>query len=140
MIEVNKIVNDLLLQYFEYFKENKMKYSIGVVPTKEITNVLPKEAFTDNLLIATFDWSAEETWVAEQVNIEDNIFSCILVYKQDDEWTEYNVSFPMNFIVYITEIKGFKPVSNTEFSKEQMIKSRKAFKWLSGKSIQENIK
>lgn len=76
--------------YINYFKENQLKSDVFVTATNTEYALakLPKEAYKNSLARLSFDFGAEETWVAEQIflNSETLTFNCILVYNVNDEW------------------------------------------------------
>ena len=80
--------------FIDAARVNKTKISIAVEVQEdsEISN-LPQEAYINGFLFCTFDFGTEETWVADQIQIENNTFSCVLVYNISNEWKEYPVSF-----------------------------------------------
>lgn len=102
MTSIRDINIQTVKNYIEYFKENKLKFSILVLPNNDILN-LPNEAKINNNLFATFDYGAEETWVAEQIEIFSNEFKCCLVYQGVEGWDEYWISFPLENIIAITQ-------------------------------------
>ena len=98
---------DVISNYIEYFRENKQKFNI-MVQVQEGTELskLPQEAYYNGLFHATFDFGSEETWVADQIILEDNLFKCIVVYFVNKEWKEYQIEFPVINIVGISRITG----------------------------------
>ena len=96
---------DVISNYIEYFRENKQKFNI-MVQVQEGTELskLPQEAYYNGLFHATFDFGAEETWVADQIVLENNLFKCIVVYFVNKEWKEYQIEFPVINIVGISRI------------------------------------
>jgi hypothetical protein len=94
--------------FIEAARANKTKISIAVEVQEdsEISN-LPQEAYINGFLFCTFDFGAEDTWVADQIQIENNTFSCVLVYNNSGtsgtsgNWQEYPVSFPCVNIIGI---------------------------------------
>lgn len=105
---------DVISNYIEYFRENKQKFNI-MVQVQEGTELakLPQEAYYNGFLHCSFDFGAEETWVADQITLEDNLFKCVVVYFVDNEWKEYQIQFPVINIIGISSIKGIKNVEIT---------------------------
>lgn len=142
MITSEEVYFEAIKSYIDSFKENKSKFSILFVPTKD-TPKLPIEAYTvDGLVFASFDFGAEETWTAEQIEIKDKRFKCVLVYKGVDGWEEYWIDIPVLNIVSITKPEEIEnktvTFKVTKYNKEFKVKvnnSKKHFKFLSGKEI-----
>lgn len=91
----DEIYTTAIRAFIEAARANKTKISIAVEvqENSEISN-LPQEAYINGFLFCTFDFGAEETWVSDQIQIENNTFSCVLVYRNDTgNWQEYPVSF-----------------------------------------------
>ena len=58
--------------YIDNARENKLKISIAAEVQKDSEiSKLPQEAFVNGFLYMTFDFSAEETWVVDQIEIKD---------------------------------------------------------------------
>ena len=106
MILRDEIYANSIISYIEYFKENKMKFSL-LVQAQEGAEIskLPAEAYYNGFLHCSFDFGATETYLTDSIKIENNIFSCILVYQTNEEWKEYKVSFPLIHIIGITKIE-----------------------------------
>ena len=124
--------------FIESARVNKTKISIAVEVQKdsEISN-LPQEAYMNGFLFCTFDFGGEETWVADQIQIENNIFSCVLVYSTSSTsstsgtWEEYPVSFPCVNIIGIDLLnldKNILPLSS--FDEDFQIKVQNSKKHL----------
>lgn len=94
MINQNEIYSKSIQDYVNHFKNGKSKFKMLVHPTEDNIDKLPKEAFIDNMLFIEFDFGSENTWVAEQIKIKDNMFYCVLVYKVNGEWIEFKTEFP----------------------------------------------
>lgn len=109
---------DVISNYIDYFRENKQKFDI-MVQVQEGTELakLPPEAYYNGLFYATFDFGLDETWVADQIALEDNLFKCVVVYFVDNEWKEYQIQFPVINIIGISRISGS---INFEFSLEEI--------------------
>ena len=121
--------------YIENARENKLKISLAVeVQEGSEISKLPKEAYVNGFLYMTFDFGSENTWVADQIEIKDKMFSCILVYAGSDGWQEYPVSFPCIFIIGIDspEIDSTRTVnfSITKEDKEFEVKVNNSKKHL----------
>ena len=113
------IYGNAIIQHLEYFKKNKMKFNIFVSPENSDLSVLPDQAFLNGFLCCSFDYGAEESWITDQITIEDNKFNCVLVYKvggECEEWDEFAISFPLINIVGITRIDGVKDLYLSEVS------------------------
>lgn len=109
MILRDEVYANTIINYIDYFRKNKKLFSlmVQVEPGSEVSK-LPQEAYRDGFLYCTFDFSAKITWIADQIKIEDNMFSCILVYAGAKGWEEYPVSFPIIYIIGITKIEEQK--------------------------------
>lgn len=106
MILRDEIYNNSIIEYIDYFRENKMKFSMLVhVPEGSEIALLPEEAYYNGFLHCSFDFGAEETYLADSVSIENNTFNCVLVYQGIDVLEEYEVSFPVIDIIGITKIE-----------------------------------
>lgn len=140
MITSQEIYGEAISNYIENFKYNKSKFNMVILPTKD-TPVLPNEAYTvDKLIYASFDFGAENTWTAEQIELKDNRFKCVLVYKGVEGWDEYWIDVPVLNIVAISKSNNIRNVTFnvTKEDKEFQIKvnnSKKAFKYLRGKPL-----
>ena len=126
----DEIYTFAIKSYIDNARENKLKISLAaeVQEGSEISK-LPKEAYVNGFLYMTFDFGAEQTWVADQIEIKDKMFNCILVYAGSDGWQEYPVSFPCIFIIGIDspEIDSSRTVyfsipTNTKEDKEFQVK------------------
>ena len=98
------IYANAIIHHLEYFKKNKMKFNIFVSPENLDLSNLPPQAFLNGFLFCSFDYGSEETWITDQISIEDNKFNCVLVYNVGGEWAEFTISFPLINIVGITRI------------------------------------
>lgn len=105
---------DVISNYIEYFRENKQKFNI-MVQVQEGTELakLPQEAYYNGFLHCSFDFGAEETWVADQITLEDNLFKCVVVYFVDNEWKEYQIQFPVINIIGISRIDKINNIIQT---------------------------
>ena len=135
MITSQEIYFEAISNYIENFKYNKSKFNMVIIPTKD-TPKLPIEAYTtDNLIYASFDFGAENTWTADQIELKDNRFKCVLVYPGIEGWNEYWIDVPVLNIVAISKLDNIRTVTFniTKEDKEFQIKvnnSKKAFKYL----------
>ena len=135
MITSQEIYFEAIQNYIDNFKGNKSKFNMVILPTKETPN-LPIEAYTaDGLIYASFDFGAENTWTADQIELKDNRFKCVLVYKGIEGWDEYWIDVPVLNIVAISKPDNIRTVTFkvTKEDKEFQIKvnnSKKAFKYL----------
>lgn len=135
MITSTEIYFEAIQNYIDSFKENKSKFNMVIIPTKD-TPKLPIEAYTtDNLIYASFDFGAENTWTADQIELKNNKFKCVLVYKGVEGWNEYWIDVPVLNIVAITKHDNIRTVTFkvTKKDKEFIVKvdnSKKAFKYL----------
>lgn len=140
MITSQEIYSEAISNYIENFKYNKSKFNMVIIPTKD-TPVLPNEAYTvDKLIYACFDFGAEETWTADQIEIKDNRFKCVLVYKGVEGWNEYWINVPVLNIVAISKPDIIRNITFniTKEDKKLQVKvnnSKKTFKYLSGKEL-----
>lgn len=106
MILRDEIYKNSIIEYIDYFRENKIKFSMLVhVPEGSEIALLPEEAYYNGFLHCSFDFGAEETYLADSVSIENNTFNCVLVYQGIDVLEEYEVSFPVIDIIGITKIE-----------------------------------
>lgn len=106
MILRDEIYKNSIIEYIDYFRENNMKFSMLVhVPEGSEIALLPEEAYYNGFLHCSFDFGAEETYLADSVSIENNTFNCVLVYQGIDVLEEYEVSFPVIDIIGITKIE-----------------------------------
>ena len=72
--------------FIDAARVNKTKISIAVEVQKDSEiSYLPQEAYINGFLFCTFDFGSEETWVADQIQIENNTFNCVLVYNTSNE-------------------------------------------------------
>lgn len=140
MITSQEIYFEAIKNYVDSFKDNKSKFNMVILPTKD-TPKLPIEAYTaDGLIYASFDFGAEITWTADQIELKDNKFKCVLVYPGVDGWDEYWIEVPVLNIVAISKPNNIRNVTFniTKEDKEFIVKvnnSKKAFKFLSGKPL-----
>lgn len=140
MITSQEIYFEAIQNYIDSFKENKSKFNMVIIPTKD-TPKLPIEAYTtDNLIYASFDFGAENTWTADQIELKNNKFKCVLVYKGIDGWNEYWINVPVLNIVAISKPDNIRTITFkvTKEDKEFLVKvnnSKKAFKYLSGNPL-----
>lgn len=106
MILRDDIYINSIISYVEYFRQNKMKFSL-LVQVQEGTEIskLPAEAYYNGFLHCSFDFGDIETYLTDNLNIENGVLSCILVYQDADGWEEYTVSFPLVHIISITKIE-----------------------------------
>lgn len=105
--------------YIDNARENKLKISIAAEVQKDSEiSKLPQEAFVNGFLYMTFDFSTEETWVVDQIEIKDKTFNCVLVYAGPDGWEEYPVSFPCIFIIGIDSPEINQRTINFSITKE----------------------
>ncbi len=144
MISRDEIYSECINLYLDSFELNRQKFRIIVAPTEDM-KILPVEAFSNGCVVADFDYGAEETWTTDQILIEDNMFNCVLVYRNaNDEWIEYDVSFPISNILYITKTDVVISSEKLEFDKdipiENLSKSKEIFKYNVSKTIQDNLK
>lgn len=131
----DEIYTFAIKSYIENARENKLKISLAVeVQEGSEISKLPKEAYVNGFLYMTFDFSSENTWVTDQIEIKDKMFSCVLVYAGSDGWQEYPVSFPCIFIIGIDspEIDSTRTVnfSITKEDKEFEVKVNNSKKHL----------
>lgn len=106
MILRDDIYINSIISYIEYFRQNKMKFSL-LVQVQEGTEIskLPAEAYYNGFLHCSFDFGATETYLTDNLNIENGVLSCILVYQGTNDWEEYEISFPLIHIIGITKIE-----------------------------------
>lgn len=110
MILRDEIYNNSIIEYIDYFRENKMKFHMLVlVPEGSEISKLPEEAYYNGFLHCSFDFGAEETYLADSVSVENGLFNCVLVYQGIDVLEEYEVSFPVIDIIGITKIETSNP-------------------------------
>lgn len=131
----DEIYTFAIKSYIENARENKLKISLAVEVQEGLEiSKLPKEAYVNGFLYMTFDFSSENTWVTDQIEIKDKMFSCVLVYAGSDGWQEYPVSFPCIFIIGIDspEIDSTRTVnfSITKEDKEFEVKVNNSKKHL----------
>ena len=135
MITSQEIYFEAISNYIENFKYNKSKFNMVIIPTKD-TPKLPIEAYTtDNLIYASFDFGAENTWTADQIELKNNKFKCVLVYNGVEGWNEYWIDVPVLNIVAISKPDTIRTVTFkvTKEDKEFQIKvnnSKKHLKFL----------
>lgn len=111
MILADEIYSNSISYYIETARNKKLRFSILVaVPENSEISKLPQEAYRNGFLFADFDFGAEETWTANQISIDDKMFSCVLVYAGVDGWDEYPVSFPCSLIVGIDGIDSIDSI------------------------------
>ena len=105
---------DVISNYIKYFRENKQKFNI-MVQVQEGTELskLPPQAYYNGFFHCSFDFGAEETWTSDQIVLEDNLFKWVVVYFVDNEWTEYQIEFPVINIVVISRIPESVDFKNT---------------------------
>lgn len=123
----DSIYAESINSYIEIARENKLKISMYIqVPDNSDISKLPKEAFVNGLLYVDFDFGAEQTWLTDQIVVENGMFSTVLVYPGTDGWQEYPVSFPCLLILGIVGLDDVKPrtvnFSVTKEDKEFQIK------------------
>lgn len=123
----DEIYTESINSYIEIARENKLKISMYIqVPENSDISKLPKEAYIDGLLYVDFDFGAEQTWLTDQIVVENGMFSTVLVYPGTDGWQEYPVSFPCLLILGIVGLDDVKPrtvnFSITKEDKEFQIK------------------
>lgn len=106
MILRDEIYINAIREYIEYFRDNKLKFSMLVqVPEGSEISKLPKEAYYNGYLHCSFDFGASEPYLTDNITIENDIFNCILVYQGVDGWQEYAVSFQLMQVIGITKIE-----------------------------------
>lgn len=123
----DEIYTESINSYIEIARENKLKISMYIqVPENSDISKLPKKAYIDGLLYVDFDFGAEQTWLTDQIVINNGMFSTVLVYPGTDGWQEYPVSFPCLLILGIVGLDDVKPrtvnFSVTKEDKEFQIK------------------
>ena len=106
MIFRDEIYSNTIREYIQYFRDNKLKFSmlVQVQEDSEISK-LPQEAYYNGFLHCSFDFGATETYLTDNLTIKNDIFNCILVYGSVDGWEEYTVSFPLIHVIGITKIE-----------------------------------
>lgn len=110
MILRDEIYNNSIIEYIDYFRENKMKFNmLVIVPEGSEISKLPEEAYHNGFLHCSFDFGAEETYISDNISVENGSFDCILVYQGPDGWEEYQVQFPLINIIGITKIETSNP-------------------------------
>lgn len=135
MISSVQIFYNSINNYINYFKENKLLFTMFVAVTNAEYALakLPSEAYKGNLVLMSFDFGAENTWVADQICFNDKTLtmSCVLVYKVNGEFTEFPVEFPVSDIAAITNIDNFVPIkSEVQLDKDFLEKVQNSKKHL----------
>ena len=106
MLTRDEVYYNYIKSYIDYNRQNKLKFNLFVQLPANLKETgidkLPNEAFQNGLLYMSFDFGAEETWVADQIKLENGLFKCILVYNINDIWTEFPVEFPVINIALLT--------------------------------------
>lgn len=77
-----------------------MKFSL-LVQVQEGTEIskLPAEAYYNGFLHCSFDFGATETYLTDNLNIENGVLSCILVYQDADGWK--NIQFHFHWYILL---------------------------------------
>lgn len=104
---------------------------------------LPKEAFRGDFFEVDFDFGAENTYLADNLKIEDGFIKCIVAYQGVEGWEEYNVDIPILHIAHMSKTKLTRLESNIllqNINKEQIKKSQKSFTHISGNLIIRKVK
>ncbi len=106
MILRDEIYSNAIREYIQYFRDNKLKFNmlVQVLEGSEISK-LPVEAYYNGFLHCSFDFGATETYLTDNLTIENNTLNCILVYDGVDGWEEYPVSFLLMQVIGITKIE-----------------------------------
>lgn len=106
MILRDDIYSNAIREYIQYFRDNKLKFNmlVQVLEGSEISK-LPVEAYYNGFLHCSFDFGAEETYLTDNLMIENDTLNCILVYNGIDGWEEYPVSFQLMQVIGITKIE-----------------------------------
>ena len=106
MILRDDIYSNAIREYIQYFRDNKLKFNmlVQVLEGSEISK-LPVEAYYNGFLHCSFDFGADETYLTDNLIIENNTLNCILVYNGIDGWEEYQVSFQLMQVIGITKIE-----------------------------------
>lgn len=106
MILRDEIYSNAIREYIQYFRDNKLKFNmlVQVLEGSEISK-LPVEAYYNGFLHCSFDFGATETYLTDNLTIENNTLNCILVYGGVDGWEEYPVSFQLMQVIGITKIE-----------------------------------
>lgn len=119
MISRDEIYSNAIREYIQYFRDNKLKFNM-LVQVQEGTEIskLPEEAYYNGFLHCSFDFGATETYLTDNLNIENDVLSCILVYQGTDGWVEYPVSFPVVHIIGITKIEDTNRIVTFNVTKE----------------------
>lgn len=113
MILRDEIFFNAIKEYIDYNRENKLKFNMYVqVQEDSSISELPQEAYSNGFLFMTFDFGSEETWVADQIILEDNLFKCILVYPGVDGFEEYPIEFPVTNIIGVSR-NNYSPETRT---------------------------
>lgn len=105
MITRDEIYFNYIRSYIDYTRENKLKFSMYTQLTGANESgiaELPSQAFQNGLLFTTFDFGAEETWVPDQIVLENGLFKCVLVFYVEDNWVEFPIEFPVINIIALT--------------------------------------
>lgn len=116
MISRDDIYFEAIKSRLDYFRQNKVMFNMLILPTED-TPKLPSEAYYNGTIFCSFDFGAEETWTADQIELKDNIFTCVLVYQGIDGWDEYWISVPIHNILSITDcdLKSNRDNNTTTF-------------------------
>lgn len=127
MIMRDIIYANSIKEYIEYFRTNKLKFSIIAMKTEKLELLnLPAQAYYAGCLYCSFDFGAKETWLTDQIEIDENMFKAVLVYEDSNKWmVEYPIEFPIIDILGISkiEIKPREVTFNvTKHDKEFQIK------------------
>ena len=81
MITSQEIYFEAIQNYIDNFKENKSKFNMVIIPTKDTLILAANEAYTkDKLIYASV--GVEETLIVNRNETNDNTFKCIIFYKR----------------------------------------------------------
>lgn len=139
MITRDEVYFNYIRSYIDYNRDNKLNFSLYVQLPGDLTesgiDKLPPEAFQNGLLFVTFDFGAEETWVVDQILLEDGLFKCVLVFNVGEEWKEFPIEFPVINIALLTRNDFFSGKIKQTYNKSFEEKVQNSMKHLKFKRI-----
>ena len=134
MITRDEVYFNYIKSYIDYNRDNKLNFNLLVQLPGNLKesgiDKLPSEAFQNGLLYMSFDFGSEETWVADQIKLENGLFKCILVYNINDIWTEFPVEFPVINIALLTRNDFFSENIKQVFDSDFLAKVQNSMKHL----------
>ena len=134
MLTRDEVYFNYIKSYIDYNRDNKLKFNLFVQLLENLNgsgiDKLPSDAFQNGLLYMSFDFGSEETWVADQIKLENGLFKCILVYNINDIWTEFPVEFPVINIALLTRNDFFSENIKQVFDSDFLAKVQNSMKHL----------